>query len=69
MLFLLWFSTTVGEGRLWERLRIYSGKYLFNKSKFYLEKFLISLTFDTSINQYPKRDQEKNKHTCRSTQC
>ena len=21
-----WFSTTVGEGRLWERLRIYSGK-------------------------------------------
>jgi hypothetical protein len=26
MLFLLWFSTTVGEGRLWERLRIYSGK-------------------------------------------
>ena len=23
---LLWFSTTVGEGRLWERLRIYSGK-------------------------------------------
>ena len=34
------FSTTVGEGRLWERLRIYSGKYLFNKSKFYLEKFL-----------------------------
>ena len=40
MLFLLWFSTTVGEGRLWERLRIYSGKYLFNKSKFYLDKFL-----------------------------
>ena len=33
MLFLLWFSTTVGEGRLRERLRIYSGKYLFNKSK------------------------------------
>jgi hypothetical protein len=29
MLFLLWFSTTVGEGRLWQRLRIYSGK-LFN---------------------------------------
>jgi hypothetical protein len=26
MLFLLWFSTTVGEGRLWERLRIYSCK-------------------------------------------
>ena len=26
MLFLLWFSTTVAEGRLWERLRIYSGK-------------------------------------------
>ena len=26
MLFLLWFSTTVGEGRLWERLRSYSGK-------------------------------------------
>ena len=26
MLFLLWFSTTVGEGRLWERLRINSGK-------------------------------------------
>ena len=23
---LLWFSSTVGEGRLWERLRIYSGK-------------------------------------------
>ena len=69
MLFLLWFSTTVGEGRLWERLRIYSGKYLFNKSKFYLEKCLISSTFDTSINQYPKRDQEKNIHTCRSTQC
>jgi hypothetical protein len=41
MLFFLWFSTTVGEGRLWERLRIYSGKYLFNKSKCYLEKFLI----------------------------
>jgi hypothetical protein len=33
----------VGEGRLWERLRIYSGKYLFNKSKFYLEKFLNSM--------------------------
>jgi hypothetical protein len=33
-------TCTVGEGRLWERLRIYSGKYLFNKSKFYLEKFL-----------------------------
>jgi hypothetical protein len=41
MLFLLWVSTTLGEGRLWERLRIYSGKYLFNKSKFYIEKFLI----------------------------
>jgi hypothetical protein len=40
MLFLLWLSTTVGEGRLWERLRIYSGKYLFNKSKFYLDRFL-----------------------------
>jgi hypothetical protein len=26
MFFLLWFSPTVGEGRLWERLRIYSGK-------------------------------------------
>jgi hypothetical protein len=26
MLFWWWFSTTVGEGRLWERLRIYSGK-------------------------------------------
>ena len=26
MLFLLWFSTTVGEGRLWERFRIYNGK-------------------------------------------
>ena len=25
MLFLLWFSTTVGEGRLWERLIIYGG--------------------------------------------
>ena len=69
MLFLLWFSTTVGEGRLWERLRIYNGKYLFNKSKVYLEKFLISSTFDTSIYQYPKRDQKKNIHTCRSTQC
>ena len=42
MFFLLWFSPTVGECRLWERLRIYSGKYLFNKSKFYLEKLLIS---------------------------
>jgi hypothetical protein len=31
----------VGEGRLWERLRIYSGKHLFNKSKFYLENILI----------------------------
>ena len=41
MLFCWWLSTTVDEGRLWERLRIYSGKYLFNKSKFYLEKFLI----------------------------
>jgi hypothetical protein len=40
MLFLLWFSTTVCEGRLYERLKIYSGKYLFNKSKFYLEQFL-----------------------------
>jgi hypothetical protein len=30
----------VGEGRLWERLRIHSGKYLFNKSKFYLETIL-----------------------------
>ena len=40
MLFVLWFSSTVGEGRLWERLRIYSGKYLFNKSKLYLDKFL-----------------------------
>ena len=36
-----YFYCGVGEGRLWERLRIYSGKYLFNKSKFYLEKFLI----------------------------
>ena len=26
MFFLLWFSPTVSEGRLWERLRIYSGK-------------------------------------------
>ena len=26
MFFLLWFSPTVGEGRLWESLRIYSGK-------------------------------------------
>ena len=26
MLFLLWFSTTVCEDCLWERLRIYSGK-------------------------------------------
>ena len=43
MLFLLWFSTTVGEGRLWECLRIYSGKYLFNKSKFNLEKFLFKI--------------------------
>jgi len=42
MFFLLWCSPTVDEGRLWERLRIYSGKYLFNKSKFYLEKFLNS---------------------------
>jgi hypothetical protein len=32
MLFLLWFSTTVCEGRLCERLKIYSGKYLFYKS-------------------------------------
>jgi hypothetical protein len=30
----------VGEGRLWERLRIYSGKYLFNKSKFYVLNML-----------------------------
>ena len=34
----------MGEGRLWERLRIYSGKYLFNKSKFYLEKNFYDLT-------------------------
>jgi hypothetical protein len=40
MLLLLWFSTTVGGGRLWERLRIYSDKNLFNKSKFYLKKLL-----------------------------
>ena len=33
----------MGEGRLWERLRIYSGKYLFNKRTFYLETFLNSL--------------------------
>ena len=26
MFFLLWFSPTVGEGHLWEGLRIYSGK-------------------------------------------
>ena len=26
MFFLLWFSPIVGEGRLWECLRIYSGK-------------------------------------------
>ena len=32
---LLW-----GGGRLWERLRIYSDKNLFNKSKFYLKKLL-----------------------------
>ena len=31
---LWWFSTTVGEGRLWERLRIYSGK-LFIAIKIY----------------------------------
>jgi hypothetical protein len=48
MLFLLWFSTTVCEGRLCERLKIYSGKYLFNKSKFYLEQFLTFIfTFQT----------------------
>ena len=29
----------------------------------------ISSTCDTSINQYPKCDQEKNIRTCRSTQC
>jgi len=40
MLLLLWFSTAVGGGRLWERLRIYSDKNLFNKSKFYLKKLL-----------------------------
>ena len=34
----------MGGGRLWERLRVYSGEYLFNKSKFYLEKFLISFS-------------------------
>jgi hypothetical protein len=45
MFFLLWFSPTVGEGRLWERLRIYSGKYLFNKSKFYLVKFQFFYAF------------------------
>jgi hypothetical protein len=50
MLFLLWFSSTVGEGRLWERLRIYSGKYLFNKSKFYLDKFLSLEDTITSIS-------------------
>jgi hypothetical protein len=33
MLFLLLFSTTVGEGRLWERLGIYSGN-LFIAIKF-----------------------------------
>ena len=37
----------MGEGRLWERLRIYSGKYLFNKSKFYFEKFL---NFNTNFS-------------------
>jgi hypothetical protein len=31
MLFLLWVSTTVGEGRLRERLRIYSGKLFIDK--------------------------------------
>jgi hypothetical protein len=30
MLFLLWFSTTAGEGRLWERLSIYLIKVNFN---------------------------------------
>jgi hypothetical protein len=29
----------------------------------------ISSTCDTSINQYLKRDHEKNIHACRSTQC
>jgi hypothetical protein len=48
MLFWLWFSTTVGEGRLWEHLRIYSGKYLFNKSKFSLEIFLTSTSYNQS---------------------
>jgi hypothetical protein len=38
-------ESTVGEGRLWERLRIYSGKYLFNKSKFYLVKFQFFYAF------------------------
>ena len=31
MLFLLWFSITVCEGCLWERLRIYSGKLFIAK--------------------------------------
>jgi hypothetical protein len=37
MLFLLWFSTTVDEGHLWEHLRIYSGK-LFIAIKMFLSE-------------------------------
>jgi hypothetical protein len=48
------FGPTVGEGRLWERLRIYSGKYLFNKSKFYLETFLV---YDFVDQKYHTRDK------------
>jgi hypothetical protein len=46
MLFLLWFSTTVGEGRLWERLGIYSGKLFIaiKLSKYQIDKQLWTLT-------------------------
>jgi hypothetical protein len=48
MLFLLWYSTTVGEGRLWERLRIYSGKLFIaikiKSVKIYAIPFIFSTT-------------------------
>ena len=45
---LLWFSTTVGEDRLWERLRIYSGKL------FIAIKTKIQFKFHQGVDHYSR---------------
>jgi hypothetical protein len=50
MLSLLWYSTTVGEGRLWERLRIYSGKLFIAIKIKSVKIYAIPLNFITIVS-------------------